>query len=68
MIEGYPTQLRFLFMLTRARRFLSSGLAWDRARLGPGIVEILEQGPTQLAYCLWLVEVGRSLNSFAIFF
>jgi hypothetical protein len=39
MIAGDPTQLRFLFMLTRAGRFLSSGLAWDRAKLGPGVEE-----------------------------
>lgn len=38
-ISGDPIQLRFLFLLTRAGRFLSAGLAWDRARLDLGLVE-----------------------------
>ena len=35
-----PIQLSLLFVLTKAGRFLSSRSAWDRARLGPGMVEM----------------------------
>jgi hypothetical protein len=36
LIAGDPIQLSVsLFMLTKADRFLSSGLSWDRAQLGP---------------------------------
>jgi hypothetical protein len=42
--------------------------AWDRARLGPGVVEmvILGWGQTVLAYHLSVTEACRSLNSFAM--
>jgi len=55
-------------MLTKADRFLSLGPAWDGARLGPGVVEMVisGRGPTQLAYHLCLTEAGRSLNSFTV--
>ena len=53
---------------TNAGRFLSSRSAWDRANLGPGVVEMVISGqdPTQLVYCLCLTQAGRSLNSFAM--
>lgn len=35
---------KFSFMLTRAGRFLSSGSAWDRARLASGVVEKVISG------------------------
>jgi hypothetical protein len=55
-------------MLIKADRFLSSGSSGDRARISPGMVEmvILGQGPTQLVYHLCLTEAGRFLNSFAM--
>jgi len=37
-MEEDTTQLSFLFLLTRAGRFMSSGSAWDRARLGLVVV------------------------------
>ena len=39
----------------------------DRAKLGPGVVEMLisGQGSTQLIYSLCLTKANRSLNSFA---
>jgi hypothetical protein len=48
------TQLKFTwFMFTKTDKFLSSGIwgACDRARLGPGVVEMVlsGQGPTQPA-------------------
>lgn len=36
-----PTQQFFLFMLTKADRFLNSRWAWGRARLGLGMVGML---------------------------
>ena len=65
-IPGNPTQLSCLFMLTRAGRFMSSELAWDSARLGLGMVEMVISGwhPIQLTY--WLCLMEDSLNSFAM--
>jgi hypothetical protein len=47
---GDPAQ-RFLFILAKADRFLSSGSVWDNARLGSGVAEMIisERGSTQLA-------------------
>jgi hypothetical protein len=33
VITGDSSQLRFLFMLTRAGRFLNSGLAWNQSKM-----------------------------------
>ena len=41
VMVGDPTRLSFLFMFSKADRFLSSGSAWDRARLGPGVVDMV---------------------------
>jgi hypothetical protein len=40
----------------KAGRFLSSRPTWDRASLGPGMVEILisRQEPVQIAHCMCL--------------
>ena len=53
---------------TNAGRFLSSRSAWDTAKLGPGVLEMVisGQGPIQLTYCLCLTKADRSLNSFAM--
>ena len=50
-----PTQISLLFVLTKAGRFLSSRSAWDRASLGPGVVEMVisRQDPTELAHCAY---------------
>ena len=47
--SGDP-QLNSLFLLTKADRFLGSGPSCDRARLGPGVVEMVISGwgPNQL--------------------
>lgn len=49
------TRLSFLLMLTEADRFLSSGFVWDRAKLGPGVVEMVFSGwgshPASLSIC-----------------
>ena len=76
MIIGDSTQLNFFFCclyvccfrLTKADRFLSSELAWDRGRLGSGMVEMIISGwgLTQLDYHLCLIEASRSLNSYAM--
>jgi hypothetical protein len=49
-------------------RFLRSGSARDRARLGSRVLEMVisGQGPTQLAKHLCLTMADRSLNSFAL--
>jgi hypothetical protein len=69
VIARNPTQLSFvcLFMLKKTDKLLTLASAWDRARLGPGVVDMLNSGQdsTQLAYCLCLTEAVRSLNSFA---
>jgi hypothetical protein len=55
-------------MLTNADKFLSSGLAWDKANSAPGVVEMIISGwdPAHLAHCLCLTEANRSLNSCAM--
>ena len=52
---------------TKAGRLLSSRSAWNRARIGPGVVGIVISGldPTQLKLLSVFKEV-RSLNSFAM--
>jgi hypothetical protein len=56
----------FIFRFAKGDEFLSSNLSWDRAELGPGMVEMAISGQsfTQLVYHLCLTEAGRSLNSF----
>jgi hypothetical protein len=63
-----PTQLRLLFLLTKADIFLRLGSAWDRGRLSPGVVQrvISGLGSTQVDFHLCLKETGRFLNSFAM--
>ena len=55
---------------TKAGRFLSSRLAWNRVNLGPGPdmvrMAIVGQDPTQLNLLFVLTKAGRSLNSVAI--
>lgn len=34
------TKFSFLFLLTRAERFMSSGSAWDRTKLGLVVAEM----------------------------
>lgn len=69
VISGDPTQLsNFLLLLLKLRKtdkFLSSGCAWEKVRLSPGVVEKIISGqcPIQLVYCLFSTEAGRSLNS-----
>lgn len=52
---------------TKAGRLLSSRSAWNRARIGPGVVGIVISGldPTQLKL-LSVFNKDRSLNSFAM--
>ena len=68
MMLADPTLLSFLFMLTKADGFLSSGTAKDRRRLGSGVAEMVisGQGLTQLVYHLCLTKVYRTVNSFAM--
>jgi hypothetical protein len=48
---------------------LRSVSAWDRGRLGSGMVEMAISGqrPTQLACHLCLTEAGKSFNIFEMF-
>ena len=48
-----------------AGRFLSSRSAWDRAKLGPSVLEMVTsgQGPTQLAY-QYVPNRGRQISDF----
>ena len=69
LIAGDPIQLSVsLFMLTKADRFLSSGLSWDRAQLGPwgGRNGHFRMGSQPASYHLCLTKADRSLNSFAM--
>jgi hypothetical protein len=52
--SGDPNPLIFLFMVKKANKFLSLGSAWDRARVGPGVVVMVISGQrsTQLIYSL----------------
>jgi hypothetical protein len=63
--RSYPPKF---FMLTKADRFLNSGSAWDRARLGLRVVDMVisGQGSTQLVYCLCLT--GRQISEFLFTF
>jgi hypothetical protein len=67
--ERDPIQLSFLFILTKADRFLSSRLAWDRENLGPGPgvvgMVISGQGSTQLVYpvCLTKAKFFGNVNN-----
>ena len=53
---------------TKTGRFLSSRSAWDIARLGPGVAEMVisEQGPNRLSYDLFLTKADKAPNSFTI--
>jgi hypothetical protein len=53
---------------TKAGRFPSSRLAWDRMNLGPGVVGMVISGwdPTQLNLLFVPTKAGRSLNSLAM--
>jgi hypothetical protein len=42
--QEIPPSYIFLFVFTKADRFLSSRLAWGRADLGPGVVEMAISG------------------------
>jgi hypothetical protein len=66
-IRGDPTQLEF-FVYAYKDRFLSSWQDRDRARLVPGVVEMVisGQGPTQIIYHQCLTEASWFLTSFAI--
>jgi hypothetical protein len=61
----HPANLFFFFPFIL--RFLISGLAWDRARLSPGVVEMVVSGcgPTQLIYHLCLTEAGMISEFFS---
>ena len=54
-----------VFLLAKADRFLSSKSAWDRANLGPGVVEMVisGQGPTE-ANLLSVLNKGRQISEF----
>jgi hypothetical protein len=59
----------FVFMLTKADRFLSSELAWERAgkvRPGWGRDGNFRTRSHPASYCLCFTEAGRSLNAFAM--
>jgi hypothetical protein len=63
LITEEPIQLRFLIMLTKADRFLSSGSTWDRARLGPGRNRNFRTG-SHTASLSSVLNRGRKISEF----
>ena len=57
---------KVLIKHTREGRFLNSGSTFPRAKLGPGVVEMVISG-VPASYHLCLTGTGKSQNSFAMF-
>lgn len=65
VITGHLTQLNVLFMLTKADRFLNLGWAWDRTRLGPGGVKMVNfRTGSHPASLLSVLNRGRQISEF----
>jgi len=58
--------VKFLFVLMTAGRFLIPRTAWVPDPVMVVGIVISGQNPNQLAYCLCLIKLGRSLISFAM--